>query len=121
MFTSHRFINAHKLAVDTDRLFDAYTVMYFAFLEKSDKQKLQKLIDSILVKHEVSKEGSVEIEKSLQKLAKITMTKDGKERKERIIGKLYDERRKTVMLLGIYKSVLETLKEYAVLFQLPNL
>ena len=116
-FTSHCFINAHKLAVDTDRLFDAYTVMYFAFLEKSDKQKLQKLIDSILVKHEVSKEGSVEIEKSLQKLAKKTMTKDGKERKERIIGKLYDERRKTVMLLCVYESVLETLKEYAVLFQ----
>lgn len=116
-FTSHRFICAHKLAVDTDRLFDAYTVLYYSFLDKKEKLNLRKLVDFIFTKHEVSEEGKSEMEKSIQKIAKKSMTKDGKERKERIKGKLFDERRKTIMLLSIYKSVLETLKEYAVLFQ----
>ena len=116
-FTSHRFISAHKLAVDTNRLLDAYTIMYFAFLDKAEKPKLKKLIDSIMVKHKVSEKGRAEIERSHLKLAKKVMTKDGKARKERIIGKLFDERKKTIMLLDIYMSVLETLREYAVLFQ----
>ena len=45
------------------------------------------------------------------------MTKDGKERKERINDKLFYERRKTKMLLSIYAATLQILKEYTLLFQ----
>jgi len=45
------------------------------------------------------------------------MTKDGKLRKERIVGKLFDERKKTRMLLGLYMSALNILKEYVIIFQ----
>ena len=45
------------------------------------------------------------------------MTKDGAERKERIIDKLFYERKTTRILLSVYSSVLEVLKEYTLLFQ----
>lgn len=90
-YTSHGFLSAHKLAVDTNRLFDAYTLMYFAFFDKTEKPKLQKLIDIILVKHKVSEKGRVKMDVSHKKIAKKTRTKDGKARKERIIGKLFDD------------------------------
>ena len=51
------------------------------------------------------------------KLSKRRMTKDGKARKERIIDKLFYERRKTNMLISSYTAGLEILKEYTVLFQ----
>ena len=77
-----------------------------------------------MVKHKVSTDGRAEIEKIHKKLVKNTMTKDGKrQERERIIGKLFDERISIVIRLDIYISVLETLKECAVLFQAkgPNL
>ena len=51
------------------------------------------------------------------KLSKRRMTKDGKARKERIIDKLFYERRKTNMLISSYTAGFEILKEYTVLFQ----
>ena len=39
-FLGHRFLSAHTLAVDTHRLFDAFTLFYFAFIK--DKKEVER-------------------------------------------------------------------------------
>lgn len=116
-FTALRFLSAHKLAVDTIRLLDSYTVFYYAFLEKSENQKYKSLLSNILKRHEVLDASKQELDRIHVKLKKKVMTKDGKDRKQRILNKLFDNRERTRIQLSMYMSVLDILKEYAVLFQ----
>ncbi|XP_045193668.2 uncharacterized protein LOC123549557 [Mercenaria mercenaria] len=116
-FTSHRFLSAYNLAVDTDRLLDAYTIFYTAFLKTGEQKKFQYLYEIILEKRGVSETSKEELLKIRKRLSKKKMTKDGQERKENVLLKLFDERKKTRMLLGVYIASLHSLKEYATLFQ----
>ena len=119
-FTAHRFLSAHKLAVDTIRLMDSYTVFYCAFFGKnSENQKYKSLLSNILKRHKVSDANKQEIDRI--KLKKNVITKDGKDRKQRILNKLFDNRERTRIQLSMYMSVLDRLKEYAMLFQTKEL
>ncbi|KAH3713485.1 hypothetical protein DPMN_073277 [Dreissena polymorpha] len=116
-FTSHRFLNAYNLAVDTARLLDAFTIFYFFFLTKEEQKKYRSLYESILNRRKVSDSSRQELQNIGKRLSQKKMTKDGEQRKQRILMKLFNSRTVTRMMLGIYMSALITLKDYAVLFQ----
>ncbi|KAH3872469.1 hypothetical protein DPMN_035685 [Dreissena polymorpha] len=116
-FTVHRFLSAHSLAVDTVRLIDAYSVFYYAFLSKSEQKKYTSLYKGILERRQVSQASKEALERMHSRVSKKKMTSEGKERKQKVLQKLFTDRTVTRMMLGIYMSSLLLLKDYAVLFQ----
>ena len=117
-FISHRFLSAYKLAVDTQRLLDAYTIFYFSFIkDKKAVEKYRPYYQEVIRRKNVSEKSLEQLQSFKLKLSKRQMTKDGKERKDRIHDKLFTERKRTKMLISIYAAVLEILKEYTMIFQ----
>ena len=62
------------------------------------------LYESILERRKVSTDRRKEMAEVCKRLSKKKMTKDGIERKEKAINKLFDQRKKTRMLLSIYMA-----------------
>ena len=48
------------------------------------------------------------------------MTKDGKERKEQILDKLFKDRKLTPITMSVYNAILPILKKYVMLFQMTE-
>lgn len=89
-FLGHRFLSAHNLAVDTQRLFDAYPLFYFSYIkDKKEVEKYKYVYQEIVKKRNVSDKSLAELQKQKAKLMKKNMTKEGKERKEQIIDKVF--------------------------------
>ena len=117
-FLGHRFLSAHKLSIDTQRLFEAFTIFYFSFIkERKEVERYKYIYQELIKRKDLSEKSQQELLKLKANLASKKMTKEGAERKERIIHKLFYERKTTRILLSLYASVLEVLKEYTVMFQ----
>ena len=109
-FLNQRFVSAHKLAVDTQRLIDVFTLFYFSFIkDKKEFERYKVVYQEIIKRKEVSEKSLQELQKQKDKLSKKKMTKDGAARKERIIHKIFYERKTARILLSVhvYASVME--------------
>lgn len=68
-FLGHRFLSAHTLAVDTQRLFDAFTLFYFAFIKDTKEVERYKYIyQEVLKRKEVYEKSLEELQKQKAKL-----------------------------------------------------
>lgn len=56
----------------------------------------------------------------MQELINKKLTKDGKDRKDRIVLRLFTERKLTKMMIGLYSSVLPLLKNFVLLFEMKE-
>ena len=79
-FTSHRFLSVQKLAVDTVRLLDSYTVIMLSLISQRFR-KYKPFLSATLKRHEVSDASKQEIDRIHAKLKKKIVTIDGKDRK----------------------------------------
>jgi hypothetical protein len=116
-FIPHRWLSCYDLSVSTLRMIDAFTLLYFAFIPANRKIKCTSVKIEILRRKNVSSRAELRIGEILEDIASKKMTDEGKERKERIIVKLFTSRRKTDLLLNFYKSVLQMMKSYVMTFQ----
>lgn len=116
-FISHRWLSAYDVAIDTERLFKAYQVFYFAFLPKSLKKDYVEVILEACKSLQISIESSKRIREIRTDLASKKFTEDGRNRKQRIVEKLFYQERKTKLQLSFYIAVLPLLKAYVCLFQ----
>lgn len=48
------------------------------------------------------------------------LTKDGKERKDRIVTRIFTQRTQTKLIMGLYTSVLPLLKSFVTLFEMKD-
>ena len=94
-FVSHRWLSAYDVAVDTERLFKAYQVFYFAFLPKSVKRDYIEIVLEVSKSLHISIESSKRIREIRSELASKKLTEDGKNRKQRIVEKLFFQESKT--------------------------
>lgn len=118
-YVPHRWLCIVEVVADTLRIFDALIVFYFSFLETTDQDLYKIYVSQIFQSRIVSQQTQLAIRK-IQLEAKTTMksaTKDGQERKKRIIEKLFVHHDKTLLQLHIYISVLSTLFGYIKVFQ----
>ncbi|XP_062595254.1 uncharacterized protein LOC134256589 [Saccostrea cucullata] len=67
-----------------------------------------------------SKESGPQFCLTSLELKKKNLTKDGKDRKRRIVEKLFVDRKSIKLILGLYSSVLPMLKEFVVLFEMKE-
>lgn len=56
----------------------------------------------------------------MQELINKKLTKDGKDKKDRIVHRLFTERKLTKMMIGLYSSVLPLLKNFVLLFEMKE-
>ncbi|XP_076440671.1 uncharacterized protein LOC143280062 isoform X1 [Babylonia areolata] len=120
-YIPHRWLTVLDVAADTLRLMDGLTVYYFSFLSSSDQTLYAEIFEDVLgrIRCSVSDTGKKTVRQIQSTLAKKfrTFTKDGKERKEKIINKLFYKRSETLLILQFYISVLPPLNSYVKLFQ----
>ena len=98
MFVSTRWLTVYDISISTIYMFDVYVVLYFSFLNKQDKKLYQSRFNGIYSRHEISEESKARIEASQNVLSKKRLTKEGKERKERVLEKIFLQKRKPVYI-----------------------
>ena len=116
-YVATRWLSVLDVTIDTLRLLDAYTIFYHAFLNRADRDLYLHLFMEIYRRKNVSQESRKSILDIKQKLQKKNMTPEGKQRKARIVQKLFISRKYTMLVLNFYASVLPLLKNYVLLFQ----
>ena len=112
-----RYLSCYDDSVSTLRLLDVYTVMYYSFLKKEDQHLYKFLVDAVYEQKHISPAAMAEIKKVQKHLAQMSLTDDGKARKNRICQKVFYKCRDTELALQFYVYGLETLKKYVCLFQ----
>ena len=116
-FLQHRWLSALNLSADTLRLFDCLTVLYYEFLPKMEKTAYHATVTNILCFKKVNEAARDEIRNVRKELGTIGMTSVGKERKQRIVGRLFYHRDDTLLQLKLFMDSLALLKEFVMLFQ----
>lgn len=118
-YVPHRWLSVLDVALDTIRLFDAYTLFYYSFLRLEDRKLYTEIVNDIMQKRLVSETGKksvTEIQLYLRKKFP-SFTKEGKDRKIRLVEKCFDLRIEILTVLHTYTSVLPSLKKYVLFFQ----
>ena len=115
----HRWLSCYDVAVETLRMWDILTLFYFSYMSTDDKETYRPIILSIYRKRKLEKsEKLMEIKKFQDQIKKLKpATNDGKNRKIRIIEKLFFSRKKTLLHIQVFVAVLPLLKNYICLFQ----
>ncbi|XP_064653112.1 uncharacterized protein LOC135503467 [Lineus longissimus] len=119
-FVNHRWLSCYDVSLGNIRLFDCYRLMYYGFLSKADMVTYSNVLDEIFTKYEVSDTARKQIRKLHGVLGAKNMTKEGTDRKKRIVEKVIFKERLTLLILNFYISALAMLKEYVCLFQLKE-
>ena len=115
-FINQRWLNAHDQSIETSRLFDLYLVFYSAFLPVHLRAKYTLLLDNLMQKF--STHGARQrVRQILSVMRGKTMTSDGKERKQRILTRLFEEQNKTLLQLDFYQASMFSLKCFVELLQ----
>lgn len=115
-FIPHRWLSAYDIALSTQRLYDVYRIFYFPFVDNQAKYKKE-------IQIEINKLPTLKSQLRVQSILEVlklkfkTMTKEGKQRKQRIVERLFHNNVKTCLILNLYVSALPMLKEYVCLFQ----
>ena len=117
MYTSTRWLSIYVITVDTLYMFDALVVFYFPFLSPDHRKLYKSRLEAIYKRRQVLEIGQKEIEKNQSHLKKNNLTKDGKERKERIYKKHFFTKRKTRLQMSLFTAALLTIKRYVKVFQ----
>lgn len=114
-FATHRWLSCLDSAESCLLQLAPLTLYIFGFLSASDRQTYQAISDAIC--KDVSKEGKQRIRELQLQLQGRATTDDGKKRKQRLVDKIFYNRKWTRMILGVYSAVLPILQEYVKLFQ----
>ncbi|XP_071506624.1 uncharacterized protein [Diadema antillarum] len=116
-YVSHRWLSVYDVSVDTERMWDAYIIFYFSFLSDTERRKYASCVSDIFKKHQVDDNTQIALRNMQNSMKKKKMTKEGRERTNIILHKLFFVGPKTKVLLHIFTSVLPMLKSYVMLFQ----
>ena len=113
----HRWLSMYDVTVSTLRMMDPLSIFYFSFLSQDKKTQHRFIMDSIFANHQVSAESRERIRSIQCQLSAKKMTDDGKNRKMRVLQRMFDSRRKTRILMHFYLASLPLLKKYVCLFE----
>ena len=116
-FISHRWLNAYDQAIETSRLLNVYIIFYSAFLPVHLREQYTRQVNSLIQKIETY--GARERVRCLLSVlkAKPPSTSDGRNRKERILDRLFLHQEKTLFQLQFYQASMFKLKKFVLKFQ----
>ena len=93
----------------------AVTLFYSSWVTVDEKTKYRPILTSLLIN--VQKESRLKIIGILQRLKKKNLTPAGKQRKGRIINKLFGSRQQTQLLANFTVSILPLFKSFILTFE----
>lgn len=115
-FIPHRWLSAYDVSMSTLRLLDMLYLFYFPFVNDPNNHRAD--IRTIIQRLQNSKlESRVYQIFELLRQKNKTLTKDGRQRKERLVERLFANKNKTSLILNFYVAALPMLKEYVCQFQ----
>ena len=118
-YVPHRWLSVFNVCLDTSRLFDAYTVFYYSFLPPEHHQEFKPVLQEVLNRAGLSsacRDKVKGIQADIQKKWSGS-TKEGKERKLRLLDKVFFNRTWTLLVMEFYLKTLPLLKSYVMFFQ----
>ena len=113
-YIAARWLSVFDVTLDFSYMRDAYIIFYYSFT--ADSSLKSKAIWKIFEDYKVSTSSQLEIRKVQKQLSKKRFTPKGKARKMRIVDKLL-QKNKVTLLCGLYESVLPLFKIYIKNFQ----
>ncbi|KAL0978791.1 hypothetical protein UPYG_G00175240 [Umbra pygmaea] len=116
-FIQHRWLSAYDVAITTQRMLPAYKVLYYGFMDKEDKALYKDPLGQLFTNYKVSEKAQTQIGSFHEDLSKKGMTQLDKDRKKRVVRKVWHEATITELHLSVYTGVLPILKEYVMVFQ----
>ena len=114
-FVQRRWLSAFDAADVDIELLPAFTVLYFAWVEKDLKETYKDDIDHLLEGISEKSKACVEIIWSI--CQKKSLTHQGLDRKKRIVDKLFYTRIVTDLHFNLYISVLPLIKSFVLMFE----
>ena len=114
-FVQHRWLSAFDAADVDIELLPAFTVLYFAWVEKDPKETYKDDIDHLLEGISEKSKACVEIIWSI--CQKKSLTHQGLDRKKRIVDKLFYTRIVTDLHFNLYISILPLIKSFVLMFE----
>ena len=87
-FLSHRWLSAYDVSTGTLRMWEAYRVFYYAYVEKALQHDYWPVVVEILKSHKVNQPAKERIKEILAEIGKKKMTTDGQRRKKIIVEKV---------------------------------
>lgn len=89
-YLSHRWLSCYDVAVETLRMWDVLSIFYYAYLNTEDKETYKPIMLNIYRKRKLESEKLQKVKKIQEQLKKLKpSTTDGKNRRERIIEKVF--------------------------------
>lgn len=117
LYSTTRWLSCYDRTLDTMRMKNAYLFFYFSFLSSVDREAYRPMMKQIFEDLKTPFQARKRLYTIMEILSDRKMTKDGKERKERIVTALFYKSKETALQLEVYSSVLQLFKEYVCLFQ----
>jgi len=119
-FIMHRWLSSYDVSVSTLRLMNPYLVFYYSFLPHDTKGDYTDIVEGIYNASSLSPESRDRIKEIQEVLSKKKMTDEGKERKKKVIERIFYTSLETNLILNFYVAVLPMLKSYVCLFELKE-
>ncbi|GFO36923.1 hypothetical protein PoB_006342800 [Plakobranchus ocellatus] len=116
-FIPHRWLSVYGTSLSTLRLLDMLRLFYYPFTaSQTHKKEINNIIHRF---HKPDSKASVKVHHIFQRLRNMfkSLNKDNRDRKQRIIERLFTNFTKTSLILNFYSSALPMLKEYVCQFQ----
>ena len=111
----HRWLSVLDCSVPICNMIPALTVLYSAWLRGDDVTLYKDVVDESV--SELSIEAMKEVRKMVGKMKLKSLTKAGRERKERIVESLFYFRDETMLHLNLYLEILPIFKSFILTFE----
>ena len=111
----HRWLSAYDATVPNVQMFNALTLFYWTWLPDKEKENYDEIIQVIL--KDVSPMARQLICNVQQNCLAKNLTEDGKQKKMRIVEKVFFKRDKTTLLMSFYVEFLPKFKEFILKFE----
>ncbi|XP_066924720.1 uncharacterized protein [Clytia hemisphaerica] len=112
---AHRWLSSYNSTTQNYPMFSALWLLYFSWMTKEDRLLYKDEKELLTV--DASKEGKQNIIEIQSTMRKKGLTKKGKERKQRIFGKLIHRCDMTKLVAEFYQAVLPLFKSFVLIFQ----
>ncbi len=111
----HRWLSVLDVIESNEKMLDAMTVMYWAWIPDKDCYIYQDIYDSKVAS--LPTKAKLQIKNIIRVCKTKKLTEDGQKRKDRIVERLFVKRDSTLVHVYMYLSVLPLLKSFILTFE----
>ena len=111
----HRWLSVFDITLPNLNMMNALIVFYWAWMPPNDRDAYKVFVDNIV--DPLSREARNAIKEIQSKLRVKKLTEDGKKRKQRIVEKIFYQKSKTSLFMGLYLDLLPLFKSFVLMFE----